>query len=368
MSPNILSYSFRWLALAVIALVMFVAGCTPPTDEPTVLNATQANQTVIARVTELAAQTEFPPPADATSTPTPVAPNPNATETAANESTPNAEANTPTSSAPTATSTPCDRAAPGTPIDVTIPDDTPVQPGETFEKIWRLQNIGSCTWTTQYNLVWFSGEQMSASLSIPLITNVAPGQTIDVAVKMVAPTSAGTFQSNWKLRNASGVLFGIGPTGTSPFWVRVEVMAPTNTPLPTMTPTPTITPSPTPTATPPVQVQGSVTLVSGNRMDLDELQLNDNATSDMLYIENSDGLHLISPQNNAVFGLFGLQQPTGEQCRAAGMSSASIAVESLSVGSYLCFRTNLDRIGWLRVSAFDTTTYNLSIDVLTLTQ
>src|SRR5512134_681096 len=30
--------------------------------------------------------------------------------------------------------------------DVTIPDNTVLSPGEDFEKIWRIQNTGSCVW------------------------------------------------------------------------------------------------------------------------------------------------------------------------------------------------------------------------------
>lgn len=37
--------------------------------------------------------------------------------------------------------------------DVTVPDGTKYEPGETFEKTWRLKNIGTCTWTISYSLV-----------------------------------------------------------------------------------------------------------------------------------------------------------------------------------------------------------------------
>ena len=39
--------------------------------------------------------------------------------------------------------------------DVTVPDGSPFAPGETFTKTWRLQNTGTCTWTTSnYTLVY----------------------------------------------------------------------------------------------------------------------------------------------------------------------------------------------------------------------
>src|SRR5690349_5782138 len=40
--------------------------------------------------------------------------------------------------------------------DVTVPDGTNFPPKATFTKTWRLKNIGSCTWTTSYQIVFFS--------------------------------------------------------------------------------------------------------------------------------------------------------------------------------------------------------------------
>ena len=42
--------------------------------------------------------------------------------------------------------------------DVTVPDGTRYDPGATFTKTWRLKNIGTCTWTTSYTLVFDSGD------------------------------------------------------------------------------------------------------------------------------------------------------------------------------------------------------------------
>ena len=40
--------------------------------------------------------------------------------------------------------------------DVTIPDGTIVEPGRDFTKTWRLKNVGTCSWTTAYALVFVS--------------------------------------------------------------------------------------------------------------------------------------------------------------------------------------------------------------------
>ena len=148
--------------------------------------------------------------------------------------------------------TACDQAAPGYPsIDATIDDDTEISPGKSFTKIWRLSNEGSCTWSKDYAAVWFSGEKLGEALSVPLGRQVRPGESVEISVDMVSPATAGTYQSNWKLRNAGGVLFGIGPNGDAPFWVRIVVVqTETNTPTATPTFTPTITVTPEPSAEP----------------------------------------------------------------------------------------------------------------------
>ena len=41
--------------------------------------------------------------------------------------------------------------------DVTVPDDTVFNPGDDFDKTWRIQNTGTCSWDDGYNLVFVSG-------------------------------------------------------------------------------------------------------------------------------------------------------------------------------------------------------------------
>lgn len=107
--------------------------------------------------------------------------------------------------------------------DVTYPDGSNVTLGSTFTKIWRLKNIGTCTWTTSYALVYVSGERFGAPAAVAMPTNVGPGQTVDLAVNLTAPNQSGHYRGFWKLRNASNVLFGIGSTASSNFFVDINV-------------------------------------------------------------------------------------------------------------------------------------------------
>ena len=91
--------------------------------------------------------------------------------------------------------------------DVTIPDGTTLSPNETFTKTWRLKNVGTCTWTPSYTVVFSSGDSMSGPATQALTGNVNPGQTVDISVDLKAPSTAGNYKGYWKLQNGAGVLF-----------------------------------------------------------------------------------------------------------------------------------------------------------------
>jgi hypothetical protein len=106
--------------------------------------------------------------------------------------------------------------------DVTYPDNSEVAPGSTFVKTWRLENAGSCTWTTAYAVVFTENDRMEAPEAVPLGGNVAPGERVDVSVTLKAPTAGGTYRADFKLRNAANATFGIGQKN-DPFYVQIEV-------------------------------------------------------------------------------------------------------------------------------------------------
>ena len=110
--------------------------------------------------------------------------------------------------------------------DVTIYDGATFTPGATFTKTWRLENIGTRTWTTDYDLVFVGGASLDAKARVPLPYDVAPGQTVDVSVRLTAPDEPGTYTGLWQLRNTSGVLFGLGDQASGAFWVQIKVVKP----------------------------------------------------------------------------------------------------------------------------------------------
>ncbi len=121
--------------------------------------------------------------------------------------------------------------------------------GESFVKTWRLQNAGTCVWNTAYSLVFIGGTRMGAASHVPMPTHVNPQNTVDLAVDMIAPSTAGTYQGFWKLTNANGDYFGIGPAGDQSFWVKIVVPSlDTGSATPTMTATSSMSPTPSSTS------------------------------------------------------------------------------------------------------------------------
>jgi len=121
----------------------------------------------------------------------------------------------------TVTVTKCDAAAFVT--DVTYPDGSIVGRGNTFTKTWRIKNVGTCTWTTSYDLVYVGGEKFDAKNAVSLPINVGPGKTVDLSIQLTAPSKNGDYTGYWKLRNASGIQFGFGTAGDSSIYVDINV-------------------------------------------------------------------------------------------------------------------------------------------------
>jgi hypothetical protein len=91
--------------------------------------------------------------------------------------------------------------------DITVPDGTALAPNQTFNKIWRVRNTGTCTWGAGDALVFIGGESLSATTAIAA-PNTAPGATADLLVPMAAPAVIGGHSGSWRLKSPSGALFG----------------------------------------------------------------------------------------------------------------------------------------------------------------
>jgi hypothetical protein len=212
------------LVASLILLGLIASACNmprraAPTESGAAVLYTAAAQTFEAQYTQVSKPPATQPASTlAIATGTTQGPAPSALPT--NTLPPLSASPTATKAPPTVTPIPCDLIK--FEKDVTIPDNTEIEPGATFVKTWRLQNAGSCTWTTGYALVFAGGDAMGAPASIPLGGSVSPGQTVDLSVTLTAPAAGGTYRGDWKLRNAAGVSFGL-VDGSKAFWAQIKV-------------------------------------------------------------------------------------------------------------------------------------------------
>jgi hypothetical protein len=112
--------------------------------------------------------------------------------------------------------------------DITIPDGTIFRdenakggrPGSEFQKVWRVQNTGTCKWDEGYSLVFVGGNDEMDPHSVKFVNSsqfVGAGETADLGVWLVAPKEPGTYQGTWRMQNDSGSYFG------TPLTVIIEV-------------------------------------------------------------------------------------------------------------------------------------------------
>ncbi len=142
-----------------------------------------------------------------------------------------------------------------------------VNPNQSFRKGWRIQNSGTCTWNSSYSLRFVSGTQMNGQ-NTAVQGNVAPGQTFDMWVDLVAPSQPGQYQGIWQMFNGRNLAFG------QRVWVMVEVVGPTSVP-PTQAPPTATPPAPTtvpPTAAPPTATSHPAAGLLGTRWVLTSME------------------------------------------------------------------------------------------------
>jgi len=104
-------------------------------------------------------------------------------------------------------------------ISETIPDGTEFNVGTDFDKSWRLKNTGTCTWNTNYKILFADGDKMGGPSSKNLTQSVAPGEQYDFVLDLKAPNTAGTYKGFWKIADDQGKLF------VHNLWVEIKAKA-----------------------------------------------------------------------------------------------------------------------------------------------
>ena len=209
-------FRFLYISSLVITGMLLAASCTSTSPSPSdgELAATAAMQTLTAMgifttpdpIQPIVSNTPLPTEPEATPSPSPT--------------------RTPLLRTPTPTEDPqacTDQVSYGSDIDLTYPDGTEVFPNATIEKIWRIRNDGTCTWSPAYKLVFSHGDQMAGPSIQALQGTVDPGASVDISIELTVPATPGTYQGFWKLRNDEGAYLK-GPTGNDlRLWVEIVV-------------------------------------------------------------------------------------------------------------------------------------------------
>ena len=180
------------ILVVIVAISVFASACGPQQPPDSVVSTAVA-QTVqagesLTNVANMPTSTPQAPPLEVTQTP----------------------ATPPTEAATLVSAPPDPNCAKASLISENPPDDIILTPGEYFWKTWTLQNIGTCTWTTAYKLIFESGELMGGLTSYQLPDDVAPNEQTDISIYLQAPATEGTFTGYWRLQSPWATNFGVG--------------------------------------------------------------------------------------------------------------------------------------------------------------
>jgi hypothetical protein len=204
----------RYISTGLLILLGVLLGsCLPAPVRTAQLtpNASTVEAAFLQTATALAAQRTTTPPGNTTK--------PTLTETPTPGVTPLPKNPKPTQT-PQATSIPCYNAT--FVKDVTAPEGTQLPAGTRFTKVWRLQNTGTCTWTSDFQVLFEKGDNLGGPSSFNLHKTVNPGQTVDISVNLIAPKNNGSFEGFYQIEASNGTIFGSGPSNAA-FDVQVLV-------------------------------------------------------------------------------------------------------------------------------------------------
>jgi hypothetical protein len=99
----------------------------------------------------------------------------------------------------------------------TNPEPITLNPNQTTTLTLRLQNSGTCTWSSDYTLI------STYSQPLPLPLQTFPGDTLDLQLTLTAPPQPGLYQRQTLLQAPSGERFAFGPTNSDPLTIPLTV-------------------------------------------------------------------------------------------------------------------------------------------------
>lgn len=116
--------------------------------------------------------------------------------------------------------------------DVTFPDNTVVQPGTTFMKIWRVRNDGRHPWPQEVCLVPAGGDLLTDENHCAELPAVGPDEEADIGLMLTAPRANGLYTAYFRAQTKEGHHFGhrlwasIVVADSEPDWQVLSATAP----------------------------------------------------------------------------------------------------------------------------------------------
>jgi hypothetical protein len=91
--------------------------------------------------------------------------------------------------------------------DLTLPDGTFVNPGESLDKRWQVENTGTCNWEEGYTLRLITGPEMGGVPEHHLYPARAGTEAV-IRIIYTAPAEPGIYRSAWQAYDPNGQAFG----------------------------------------------------------------------------------------------------------------------------------------------------------------
>lgn len=91
--------------------------------------------------------------------------------------------------------------------DLTIPDGTILEPGQSIDKRWLVENIGTCNWDERFSMHLIAGPPLNA-LEIQALYPARSGTQAVIRIRFTAPIEPGTYRSAWQAFSPQGESFG----------------------------------------------------------------------------------------------------------------------------------------------------------------
>jgi hypothetical protein len=86
-------------------------------------------------------------------------------------------------------------------------DGTILSPGQDFDMVWTIKNIGTNPWSANYGYSYARGASIHKQSSYKLNRTVGIDESIDIIVDMIAPNEPGGYSTVWRLVNETGQSF-----------------------------------------------------------------------------------------------------------------------------------------------------------------